>query len=604
MIRKYISKIQNRITPVWDKVKKHNLLTAIVINAVFLALVLVFCEIKYETSDDYIMAAIMSGAYSGTPNPHMIFINILWGYLLLPFYYLVPQISWYLIAQLTLCFGAFTAVTYLMLKRLDTIMGIMLSVLFITFFSDDAYIMVQFTKTAILAVMAGSILFLWALFHDEVCRKREIAVGAALVFAGSLIRFSVIYIAGGFLLLILFVEFVQLFRGKSEGKWRKFVQIAVAGVILVGAVVGAKQLDRYIYNSNEEYAYFRAYSSARGGIVDKKDYGYEACAEEYEKIGLSENDYVLLRTWNFADPEFYTLELLQKVEKIVNDYQKNMVIDRDYIKYELDNRNYWEYSVLWACAILVLLTIIFNKKYWWAALVLSGGAYLYLCYFVATGRIVYRIEYAVFLGMFLAIFYFLDKKSCRFLQNKLELCNVCGILLLLFCVYQVPTYHLNHWAEWINGEEYKVYVEERFYDSWDYDSRRYRASVHNKAAFSELEIMMESNQDNFYFLNFSTTIQTLYLAQNPLLCEKEDAGFNSSFLCGVTVNFPDSLKKIEDNYVENPLKDLIKDNVYLVDNLYQDRIFKYLQEHYYPDVKMELYMTMDGFKIWKFYENM
>ena len=251
MMNKSINRIHDRISPVWDKVKKHNLLTAVIINAVFLALVLVFCEIKYETSDDYIMAAIMSGAYSGTPNPHMIFINILWGYLLLPFYYLVPQISWYLIAQLALCFCAFTAVTYLLLKRLDTIMGIMLSVLFITFFSDDAYIMVQFTKTAILAVMAGSILFLWALFHDERCRKREIAAGAALVVAGSLIRFSVIYIAGGFLLFILIVEFIQFFRHKSEGKWRKFVQIAVSGVILITAVVVAKQLDSYIYSRNE-----------------------------------------------------------------------------------------------------------------------------------------------------------------------------------------------------------------------------------------------------------------------------------------------------------------------------------------------------------------
>lgn len=602
MMNKSINRIHDRISPVWDKVKKHNLLTAVIINAVFLALVLVFCEIKYETSDDYIMAAIMSGAYSGTPNPHMIFINILWGYLLLPFYYLVPQISWYLIAQLALCYCAFTAVTYLMLKRLDTIMGIMLSVLFITFFSDDAYIMVQFTKTAILAVMAGSILFLWALFHDERCRKREIAAGAVLVVAGSLIRYSVIYIAGGFLLFILFIEFIQFFCYKCEGKWRKFVQIAVCGVILIGVVVSAKQLDRYIYNSSPEYKFFREYGSARGGIVDKKDYGYEACEEEYKKLGLSENDYVLLRTWNFADPGFYTLELLQKVEKIVNDYQNEMVIDRDYIKYELSTRNYWEYPALWACVILVLLSIVFNKKYWWASLISAGGAYLYLCYFVATGRIVYRIEYAVFLGMFLAIFYFWDKKYCRILQNKLELCNVCGILLLLLCIYQLPTYRLNRWAEWIYGEEYKNYVEDSFYNSWDYDSRRIRASVYNTDAFCALEEEMKNNSNNFYFMNFSTTIQTLYLAYNPLNTEHIECMQNASYLSGVTVNFPDILERLQKYSVEEPLKDMEKDNVYLIDNLYQDRIFEYLKEHYYPEARMELYKVIDGFKIWKFYK--
>ncbi len=601
MMNKSINRIHDRISPVWEKVKTHNLLTAVIINAVFLALVLVFCEIKYETSDDYIMAAIMSGAYSGTPNPHMIFINILWGYLLLPFYYLVPQISWYLIAQLALCFCAFTAVTYLMLKRLDTIMGIMLSVLFITFFSDDAYIMVQFTKTAILAVMAGSILFLWALFHDERYRKREIAAGAVLVVAGSLIRFSVIYIAGGFLLFILIVEFIQFFRHKSEGKWRKFVQIAVSGVILIGAVVSAKQIDRYIYNSNPEYKYFREYSSARGGIVDKKDYGYEACEEEYKELGLSENDYVLLRTWNFADPDFYTLELLQKVEKIVNDYQSDMVIDRDYIKYELGNRNYWEYPALWACVILVLLSIVFNKKYWWASLISAGGAYLYLCYFVATGRIVYRVEYAVFLGMFLAVFYFWDKKYCRILQNKLELCNVCGILLILACMYQMPTYRLNNWAEWIYGEEYKTYVEDKFYDSWDYNSSRYRCSVYNEDAFGELREEISGHSENYYFLNFSTAIQTLYLADNPFSNGAYTGQKNCSYLAGITINFPDALEMLEVNDVENPILSLYKEGVYLIDNIYQKRILTYIQEHYCSTARLELYKEIDGFQIWKFY---
>ena len=379
------------------------------------------------------------------------------------------------------------------------------------------------------------------------------------------------------------------------------MQIAVSGVILIGAVVSAKQIDRYIYNSNPEYKYFREYSSARGGIVDKKDYGYEACEEEYKELGLSENDYVLLRTWNFADPDFYTLELLQKVEKIVNDYQSDMVIDRDYIKYELSTRNYWEYPALWACVILVLLSIVFNKRYWWASLISAGGAYLYLCYFVATGRIVYRVEYAVFLGMFLAVFYFWDKKYCRILQNKLELYNVCGILILLICLYQLPTYRLNRWAEWIYGEEYKTYVEDNFYDSWDYDSRRYRCSVYNGDAFRKLREEIWGHPENYYFLNFSTTIQTLYLGDRPFNIEADKGQQNCSYLAGVTINFPDELEVLEAKEVENPIKSLSKEGVYLIDNIYQDRILTYIRENYCPGARLELYKEIDGFQIWKFY---
>ena len=88
------------------------------INLVFLLSILLFCDIKYETSDDFIMASIMSGAIGGEPNPHMIFINIIWGYILLPFYYLNSHISWYLIAQILLCFASCTIFSYMLLEKI------------------------------------------------------------------------------------------------------------------------------------------------------------------------------------------------------------------------------------------------------------------------------------------------------------------------------------------------------------------------------------------------------------------------------------------------------------------------------------------------------
>lgn len=97
----------------------------------------------------------MSGAFGGEPNPHMIFINIIWGYILLPFYYLNSHISWYLIAQILLCFASCTIFSYMLLEKSDKKPAVLLIVLLLTFFADDVYVLVQFTKTAVLAVMAG-----------------------------------------------------------------------------------------------------------------------------------------------------------------------------------------------------------------------------------------------------------------------------------------------------------------------------------------------------------------------------------------------------------------------------------------------------------------
>ena len=167
------------------------------------------------------------------------------------------------------------------------------------------------------------------------------------------------------------------------------MQIAVCGVILIGVVVSAKQIDRYIYSKDEKYSFFNAYSSARAGIVDKKDYGYWAGEEEYKELGMSENDYLLLRTWNAADPDFYNLDLLQQTKKIINDYEETLGLDRDYIKAELRARNYWSYPALWGCFILTFLTICFIKRFWVIALISAGITYLYIVYFVVIGRIIY-----------------------------------------------------------------------------------------------------------------------------------------------------------------------------------------------------------------------
>ena len=116
------------------KVYNNNLFIAIGINIIFLSCVLLFCDIKYEVSDDFVMASIMSGAYGGEFNPQLIFVNTVVGYILLPLYHLFPQVSWYLVFQLLLCFFAFVLVTYMLLERNGKPVGVLLSIFLITFF--------------------------------------------------------------------------------------------------------------------------------------------------------------------------------------------------------------------------------------------------------------------------------------------------------------------------------------------------------------------------------------------------------------------------------------------------------------------------------------
>ena len=61
---------------------------SLIINLFFLALCLIFGDLKFGAVDDYFMAARLTGALGTEYNPHLIFVNAIYGYVLLPLYHL------------------------------------------------------------------------------------------------------------------------------------------------------------------------------------------------------------------------------------------------------------------------------------------------------------------------------------------------------------------------------------------------------------------------------------------------------------------------------------------------------------------------------------
>ena len=51
----------------------------------------------------------------------------------------------------------------------------------------------------------------------------------------------------------------------------------------------------------------------------------------------------------------------------------------------------------------------------------------------------------------------------------------------------------------------------------------------------------------------------------------------------------------------NPYRSLVKDNIYVIDNLYYNEKLAYIRKHYYPNAQMKLVGEESRCKIWKFY---
>ena len=77
---------------------RHPLLVSLLINILFLLLILLFCDIKYEVSDDFIVESVLSSSFgneSANYDTHLLFSNMLLGYPLKALYLLIPDVSWY-----------------------------------------------------------------------------------------------------------------------------------------------------------------------------------------------------------------------------------------------------------------------------------------------------------------------------------------------------------------------------------------------------------------------------------------------------------------------------------------------------------------------------
>lgn len=590
----------------FSKLYKRPVVFSFLINICFLILILFCCDLKYEVSDDFVMASILSGAYGDTQNPYIIFVNVLIGYLLLPFYKIVPQISWYFVFQIAVITVSSTTIVFFLLDRLNKHIALMLSVIFLLFFVSDALILVQFTKTATFAVISGSVLFLDALYNKK--NKIRIISGGVLCLCGTLIRFSTIYIVGGFVVLILLYETARFIKKKSGKLWiKQLIGILACGGMLIGASYGLKEFDRYVYNDNESYSFFNEFSSARAGIVDASDYGYGAYGDRLQQLGISENDYYMMRKWCLLDDEFFTTQKLREAGTIIKEYKESLPVSLENIYESLQNRKISSYPVFLACALLIILGIVLNYKNWKMMLASAGVGLGLLIYFVYRERCLYRIEFSVLLCVFICCIYFWEERlpdeqeeSNQSARDQIR--KICERVSIIVCAWSLMLFIPDLSYKNVIPETRKAYIDDIFIASENYDARKYRKVVNKDKPVNALLEEIDSHPENFYFLDFNTTIQSLYFEWSPWEALPVGTYDNFLYLGGITSYYPDTVKILESHGLDNPLKSLVNDNVYVVDSHNIEIKLTYLREHYYPNARAELYKDANGYQIWKIYK--
>lgn len=568
---------------------------ALFINLVFFTMILLFCDMKYEVSDDFIVDSVLSGAYGNGYDEHLLFSNIILGYLLKAIYQLIPVVSWYFVMHIMVCFLSLTAVCYIALEQNVRWVGIIISIVFVTFFSDDVYLLIQFTKTAAIATCAGGALFLFALMDKKKRRITETICGAVMALVGVMVRFSCIYIALGFLFLI-FLHNIWKYR-KSEKIIQTSLITACACILLVGAAYGLFFVNKKIWNSDKDYAMYLTYNSRRASVTDVNCYGYESVEGRIEKIGIGLTDYYMIESWNFLDEDYFTEDKLKQFSNIKHEVSDERSHSVRNIVSKLWHRRYYTYPIFWGIMCLLFFMLILSPGGFFPSIFAGIATVAYLSYFVYIGRELYRLDYSVIVCMAIALMMMFSVKENVSSERK----RAAAAIVLALCIAKLPLYTPDQAYKIMSDEEYAQYIYDCFYESWNYKVEKYRCNVSERQPHGNLIHMIEDDKEHYYLVDFSTAIQLFYYNYKPWLRLPQGYYNHYTYLGGVTMGYPDNYQIWEAHGIDskNPYKSITNDGIRLIDNCNFDAKLWYIQEQYAPEAQLVLLDEVDSFKIWK-----
>lgn len=253
---------------------------------------------RYTTNDDAILANIAAGAY-GPDRVHLVYVNILFGWLLRPLYALADGVNWYVLVQLLLVWVACAMLLRLAQQRYGLPAGMGLFWAVGLPFAVHILYLFQYNKNSALCTAAGLILVAATLGAPD----RRTAVGILLALFGSLLRWQMFCAVGGLGAALLLGRFFAL---EKEGRRKAIATMA----LLLGLAFAAKGVDVLAYRLDDGWRAYSEYNSARMAYSDYKAY-FTPEENIFAEAGLSDNDYTMLQGWNFYDGDFFGADKLR-----------------------------------------------------------------------------------------------------------------------------------------------------------------------------------------------------------------------------------------------------------------------------------------------------
>ncbi len=237
----------------------------------------------------------------------------------------------------------------------------------------------------------------------------------------------------------------------------------------------------------------------RYGITDAPNtYNYEDIKSEMDSIGLSFNDYIMMKTWSFVDSEVFNEDKLQDFIGIQNSYSspkpaslKNIASD------------FLEYSIVWGLVILTAAYCVFSRKSVVFSLTTVLLSLALIIAMIFNGRINYRAIGGIILSAACTLST-IPTESREFKIKEKYFRIMTAFVAACTIVSNVGFYMPDNSCHTMNDETYFAYVWNTMGNSGGYNSHKYRINVSTRRACEELLSTIEKDTDHYYLLDFNT----------------------------------------------------------------------------------------------------
>ncbi|MCQ2122843.1 MAG: hypothetical protein MJZ25_01530 [Fibrobacter sp.] len=529
-----------------------------------MALCLVFGDLKFGAIDDYFMAAVLTGAHGTDYNPHLLFVNALYGYALLPLYKLFPTIGWYYIGEIFSVFLSFTTISYIIIKKMGKQWGTLIATVFVALFASDFYLVVQFTQCASLLSATGMLVFANAVYEGRRapgdCHpgpRAGISLYLPFIYALFLLLWGSIMRWQAFLMGMPFFCIGLLFLIKQC--WARKIPVIISLAVMFIAAFGLQHWDRSLYDT-PEYKPYMEIQGPRATLGDGSNFNDNAIYEDLEELGKSGKDYHLLKNWTFYDTETFQKDSMQAIVNAASYYKaKNErrtipALLLSSLSHSLQMPMFWTWFI--SC-LIILVTNRSKFPYLWATL---GTTFFLMTILLAQDRLVYRVESGFWLySAMLAepLWNQIKNEKLNQIFNSRTIYATLGIIALANIVSYASSGDMVRDPS--SGKTRTLTIE----DSTDY-----------KQVFDYID----SNQNKMFLLSMNAYMRFSHHKMPPYKAEPIGSYRNTISFGYWTPYLPEITRTLAEYGITNPMRQVIDSNVIVIN---EPMLGDFLLRHYY-----------------------